>query len=428
VIMAEYSDSTKSLFARSKNRELQSRGRTEEVSDPEYFNDVNEPIPVAKYRDRPGYLRIEVNTTSVFGIFGGSGSGKTTADMTIATRCFNRGRIPANFADTDLHTTNLDNHGGVSKKLIEKMGLYNGEEPTEIPQKTVLPKYLWNKLSENRRPSNVEKFSLGFQDINDSELKFLLGQGLDSNQMQAMQTVIDNVDVDGSLTFDDLKNAAENAEDIHHSTAKKLKRNIKNLESSEVISNRYQKDIVKIVKDGNSLGIGMRGFNGLSPSDYYLMEFLAKKCFEKIVDARKSGELDQSIFSIFPEAHHLMPRGEDSLLADYVKRVATYHQRRTDTPMILDSQNPSQIPENILEEVNSVFIGCDESGKSLAKSEWSDVLKKMNVVANPQKDNRRWMKKIQTLNHRDFLYISADMTDPNDAPVVRFLSPLTSNP
>jgi hypothetical protein len=123
-----------------------------------------------------------------------------------------------------------------------------------------------------------------------------------------------------------------------------------------------------------------------------------------------------------------MPRGEDSLLANYVKRVATYHQRRTDTPIILDSQNPSQIPENILEEVNSVFIGCDESGKSLAKSEWSDVLKKMNVVANPQRDNRRWMKKIQKLNHRDFLYISADMTDPSDAPIVRFLAPLTSNP
>jgi hypothetical protein len=426
--MAEYSDSTKALFARSNNTELRDRGYKEESKTPEYIEDSSEPVPVAKYRDRPGFLKIPVHSTSVFGVFGGSGAGKTTADMSIATRCFNRGRIPANFADTDLHTTNLDNHGGVSKKLIEAMRLYKGEEPTEIAQKTVLPKYLWNKLSKERRPSNVDKFSLGFQDINDSELKFLLGQGLDSNQKQAMQNVLDKVSVDENLDFDDLRNAVDGNDDLHHTTGNKLKRNINNLENSEVISNRYRKDIVNIVNQGNSLGVGMRGFNGLSPSDYYLMEFLAKKCFEKIIDARKSGELDQSIFSIFPEAHHLMPRGEDSLLANYVKRVATYHQRRTDTPIILDSQNPSQIPENILEEVNSVFIGCDESGKSLAKSEWSDVLKKMNVVANPQRDNRRWMKKIQKLNHRDFLYISADMTDPDDAPIVRFLAPLTSNP
>jgi hypothetical protein len=426
--MAEYSDSTKALFARSNNTELRDRGYKEESKTPEYIEDSSEPVPVAKYRDRPGFLKIPVHSTSVFGVFGGSGAGKTTADMSIATRCFNRGRIPANFADTDLHTTNLDNHGGVSKKLIEAMRLYKGEEPTEIAQKTVLPKYLWNKLSKERRPSNVDKFSLGFQDINDSELKFLLGQGLDSNQKQAMQNVLDKVSVDENLDFDDLRNAVDGNDDLHHTTGNKLKRNINNLENSEVISNRYRKDIVNIVNQGNSLGVGMRGFNGLSPSDYYLMEFLAKKCFEKIIDARKSGELDQSIFSIFPEAHHLMPRGEDSLLANYVKSVATYHQRRTDTPIILDSQNPSQIPENILEEVNSVFIGCDESGKSLAKSEWSDVLKKMNVVANPQRDNRRWMKKIQKLNHRDFLYISADMTDPDDAPIVRFLAPLTSNP
>jgi len=123
-----------------------------------------------------------------------------------------------------------------------------------------------------------------------------------------------------------------------------------------------------------------------------------------------------------------MPKGEDSILADLVKRNYTFYQRRSDFPGILDSQLPSQISEQLLEEVNHVFIGCDKNDKSLPSSEWKKVLKLMNVVANPQKDNRRWMQKIQTLGHRDFLYVNGRMTDPNDAPIVRFLAPRTSNP
>jgi len=428
--MAEYSDSTKSLFARSKNRELQSRGRKEVDKTPEYVKDVNEPVPVASYRDRPGYLKVPVNSTSVFGLFGPSGSGKTTGAGTIFTRCYSRDRLPVNFADTDLHTTNLDNHGGVSKDLIDAMGFYEGETRTEIPQKTVLPKYLLNKMQDRNKPTNVEPFSLGFQDVNESELKFLLGQGLDKNQKQAMQTVLDKVTVDEDLTFDDLKGAAEADDDIHHSTAKKLKRNIKVLEDSEVISSRYRMDVVEVVREGNAFGLGMKGFSRLSPDDYYLMEFMAKKCMEMIIDYNLEQPESERIplFSIFPEAHHLMPKGEDSILADLVKRNYTFYQRRSDFPGILDSQLPSQISEQLLEEVNHVFIGCDKNDKSLPSSEWKKVLKLMNVVANPQKDNRRWMQKIQTLGHRDFLYVNGSMTDPNDAPIVRFLAPRTSNP
>lgn len=429
-VMVEYSKSSKSLFARSSNKELRNRGKKSKSSKPEYIQDHTKPVPIAKYRDKPGYLRVEINSTSVFGLFGPSGSGKTTGDMTIASRGFSRGRIPVNLADTDLHTTNLDNHGGVSQKLVDAMGLYKGEKPTEIPQTTVLPKYLLNKMPDRMKPSNVEAFSLGFQDVNESELKFLLGQGLDKNQKQAMQTVLDKVSIDENLSFDDLKSAAESSEDIHHSTGKKLKRNIKILEDSEVISSRYRIDIVDVVKSGKSFGLGMKGFSRLSPDDYYLMEFLAKKCMEKIIDFNLNQPNNKRIplIGVFPEAHHLMPKGEDSILADLVKRNYTFYQRRTDFPGILDTQLPSQINQQLLKEVNHAFIGCDKNGSSLDDSEWKQVLKMMNVVANPQRDNKRWMKKIQSLRHRDFLYVNGRMTDPSDAPIVRFLAPLTSNP
>lgn len=431
--MVDYSDSTRFVFSQSENRELQDRGKDTAIGKPNYLKDSSKPVPIAEYRDKPGFLEIEVNPTTVVLNTGPSGSGKTTGDMSIVTRQYNQGRVPVNLADTDLHTTNLDNHGGVSKELIEAMGLYKGESRREIPQTTVLPKYLWNQMHEDMKPSTgkngkVKLFSLGFGDVTESELKFLLGQGLDKNQKQAMQSVIDNVSVESGLSFDDLRDACDNNEDVHHSTARKLKRNINVLDDSEVISARYERDLVDDVEDGKALGLGMKGFSLLDPDDYYLMEFVAKKVFEKLVNARKNGELSRPLFSVFPEAHHLMPRDGDSLLADYVKRVATYHQRRSDIPMVWDTQSPSQLPRNLLEEVNHFFVGCDRNGKSLAKSEWSKVLRLMNVVSNPQRENRLWMEKIQTLGHREFLYVNPRMSSVSEAPVVEFLAPLTSNP
>lgn len=426
--MVEYSKSSKHLFSISDNSVLSRRGGGEEEETLDYVEDGSKPIPVAKYRDGSQYLRLDINSTSVIGMFGPSGSGKTTGDMSIVTRAYSRGRIPVNLADIDLHTTNLDNNGGVSKELINAMGFYPGEERGEIPQKTVIPKYLLNQMNDRQKPSNVEPFSLGFQDVSSSELKFLLSQGLDRNQKQAMQTILDSVDVEAGLSFDDLRSSAEEADEIHHTTAKKLKRNINVLENSEVISNRYRKDIVQVVKNGNAFGLGMQGFSRLSLADYYLMEFLAKKCFQSLIDARFDNSLSRPLFTVFSEAHRLMPDNSDSILADLVKDVYTFDQRRADIPSVMDTQLPSQLSRQVLEEINHAFIGCDRNGKSLPKSEWKTVLSLMNVVSNPQRENRLWMNKIQQLGHRDFLYVNASMTDPSDAPIVRFLAPRTSNP
>jgi len=426
--MGSLSDSTKHLFRHSNNQGVKELGEEEEEEVSEYIRDESNPIPIAMDKETGEYVFIDVNSTTVIGMFGPSGSGKTTGDMSIASRCYRRNRLPVNLADTDLHTTNLDNHGGVSKYLQEVMGLYPGESPLEIPQKTVMPKYMMNKLAERSKPSNVESFSLGFQDINQSELKFLLSQGLDKNQRQAMESVLNDASIDGDLSFKRLKGLVDENDEIHGTTGNKLKRNIQNLKDTEIITPRYRMDIVKEVQKGKAFGLGMRGFGRLSPDDYYLMEFLAKKCFDSLIDARMDGELSFPLMAIFPEAHHLMPRDADSILSDKVKRLFTFDQRRADIPAILDTQNPTQLEDSILQELNHVFIGCDKNGKSLAAGEWKKVLKLLNVVSNPQRDNKRWMSVIQDLDHRDFLYVTPRMSDPSDARVIRFLAPLTSNP
>lgn len=421
------SSSTQWLLDQGNDPELKSE--TPQKENPDYLTE-NTEIPVAKFLDKPGYLYLDITSTSFIGMFGPSGSGKTTADMSIATRTYQKNRKIANLADTDLHTTNLDKRGGVSKQLVDAMGLVEGEKPTEIPQKTLLPKYLFNKLNEMpgmNVPSNVEKFTLGFKDVNQSELKFLLGNGLDTNQKMALQSVLSKLDTD-NLTFEKIYDALEEADDINYQVADKIKRNVQVLEDTEIISSSYTKDIPKLIDDGYSIGLGMKGFDNLDKDDYYLMEFYAKKVSEKIINARNSNQLDFPLFFLFPEAHHLMPRERTSILADHVKRISTYYGRRADIPLILDSQNPSQISVQLLDELNHVFLGCDANGKPIAKSEWQKVLNKMSLVSNANKEYMEWAERIQELSHREFLYISPRMSGAYDAERVEFLAPLTCNP
>lgn len=429
--MANYSDSTKALFARSENKEIRKRAGFSTDKSPDYYGDSSEEVPVAKFKNQPGYLFMDLTSTSVIGMFGGSGAGKTTADVSILGRAFKQGRIPINFADTDLQFTNFDNNGGVSKKLKDQMGFYEGEERFEIEQKTLMPKYLYNKLE--KKPTNVEVFTLGFSDINESEVKFLLGQGLDTNQKESLQTVLNNVGFnslsDSARPFDLLRDALEESETIHHSVKNKLKRNIDNLDDGELISNRYRKDITGFVKKGMGFSMGLKNFQfKLDESEYYKMEFYAKRIFTLIIKEKLEGDLDRPLFGVLPEAHHLMPRGGDSILADILKRNFTFYKRRTDFPFILDSQEPSNLPSDIMRELNHVFIGCDEHGKPLDKNEFKKILDAMSVVANPQRDNSRWISRLQELNHREFLYINGSMSDPSEGVVVEFLAPPVSNP
>lgn len=416
-------ESSKKILGKSNNTSLQEMGSQDTRK-----ADYDDGIPVAQYKDKKGYLKLDINATTVIGVLGPSGAGKTTGDMAIASRAYKQGRVPVNLADTDLHTTNLDNNGGVSKKLRNKMGFYPNESPTEIEQETVLPKYLYNELSERRKPSNVELFTLSPGDLSDSELKFLLGQGLDRNQKLSMERALNSVSTGDGFDFDELRSVVDETEEIHHATADKLKRNISVVEDNEVVTNRWSLDLGEVVDDGKALGLGMKGFERLDESDYYLMEFYAQKATQMLIEGRLSGSIGCKLLGVLPEAHHLMPRNSDSDFADIVKRNFTFHGRRSDFPFILDTQNPSQLPKKILNELNHVFIGADRDEATLSNPEWKKVLNLMNLNPNPQRDNKKWSRLFQSLGHRDFVYLNQSMRGPGDAEVVRFLAPLTCNP
>lgn len=398
-------------------------------------------IPVARYKNKPGYLKLEIKPVTVIGLFGPSGSGKTTGMNTIASRAYDSGRGLVNLADTDLQFNNYKNNGGVAQSLVEAMGLYDGEQPHEISAKTLIPKFLYDELLSHEMitaPSFAETFSFGFHQVSKSELKSLLIRGLDRKQKQKMQNLLDRVEVNQDLTFDRLRTVLEEEMDIHENAKQPLLTNINNLENSNLISSRQSgetKDIIRYLNDGYIIGIGLKDMNLiLSENDMWMAEFYARKVLEIIINARLNGELDIPLLGVLPEAHHLMPAGGGSELANKLKRNFTFYKRRTDFPFLLDTQSPYQLPgrddeKDILGELDHVFIGRGEEGKTLDPKGLMKILKSMNIISNTQSSRAAaWQERVKDVQWREFLYVRPGMRSPSDAPVVEFLAPLVSNP
>lgn len=423
------------VFENSSDETIREMGEVKNLS-PNYENG----IPVAKFKNRPGYLKLNIKPVTVIGFFGPSGSGKTTGMNAVACRAYDDGRNLVNMADTDLQFNNYKNSPGAAKPLIESMGLYENESRHTIPAKTLMPKFIYDELLGSEMfddpPTFVETFSFGFHQVSRSELKSLLTRGLDKKQSQKVESLLNDVTVNQDLSFDKLRTALEEA-DFHGSAKKPIETNIDNLDDSNLISSRNSHEsrgIVEYLNDDYILSIGMKNLDMvLSEDDMWMAEFYSRKVLEIIIEARISGELEKKLLGVIPEAHHLIPAGKGSELASKLKRNFTYYKRRTDFPFMLDTQSPYQLPgrdddKDILGEINCAFIGRGEEGKTLEPKGFQKILKSMNIVTQTNRDFPGWAERLKDVGWREFLFVKPGMSDPHDAPIIEFLSPLVSNP
>lgn len=420
-----FSDSTQKIFRGSSNTATSSLV-DEETMEADYSNG----IPVAKYVNKNGFLYLDIDSTTRIGLFGSSGSGKTTGAKSIMVRERDRtGRELYNGADVGNEFQYLDYKGGASKELVEKMGLAPNENPHPVKKKIFMPKFLTEYY--NRVPSYVEVFSLGFQDVEESDFKFLMSQGLNQKQIQILELALDRVEFK-STSFSELEAVLDEL-DVHTQAVKPVKRQLRAVESKGIISNRFQKDVLGFLEDGYAVSLGLENSSKLGRSDLYKAEFYAAVMFRRLKERVLEGGLSEGKFVFFGEAHRFAPAGEDSLLKDEIEDLMTYSGRRIDAPLVLDSQRPSQIPNtdsggshNFLSELNYVFLGCDRHGKALAWSEAKSVLKSMNLTNRSNLEG--WKKRMQGLEARNFLFVQPSMSGPGDALEVEFLAPLVSNP
>lgn len=388
-------------------------------------------VPVARDKHTGELINIRVTSTTAIGFFGPSGSGKTIFGKAIASRLHDKGRRIYNGADVKNDFQSLDNKPGVSKSLIRKMGLAGNEERHPIKKKLFMPRFLTKYYGTI--PDYVEPFSLGFQDVSATDLKYLLGAGNLTGQTEAAMTnVLNQIDV-SNTDFQELREVIEEQE-VAPATIQSLKANLDKLENQEILSNRYRKDPLKYLNQGYAVSLGLENWRNYQRGDMYMLEFYAANLLDQLKGRRTDGEIESSLVGMFAEFHKLCPAGEDSLMKPVVYDLFTQAQRQMDMPLVIDSQTPSQIPNSAVSgpydfvgKLSHIFIGCDQNGRPLGANEWKKVLNSVNMLNRSNKEV--WRQKIRSLDRYDFLYINpGSHSSPQDCPVVRSLAPLCSHP
>ncbi|MFB6209609.1 MAG: hypothetical protein ABEJ56_05760 [Candidatus Nanohaloarchaea archaeon] len=415
------------VFGRSNNPAIRTLANQEDL-DADYSNG----IPVAKTKGTGDIVYIDFHNTTKVGLFGPSGSGKTIFGKAMVSRLSETGRVIYNGGDVKNDFQVLDKYGGVSKKLIDKMGLMANEEPTEIPKKLFVPKPVLEAWGKN--PSYVTPFTLGFQDISETDFKFLVGEGdLTTAQDAVLSNVLNEISIK-ETSFDELRTLVEQKSESVQ-VEKSLRSKLNGLESNMVISNRYREDPVKFLDEGYAVALGLQGFSNFTNGGMYKLQFYVSVVFRNLMNRVMKGDIDADLVGLWPEFHRMAPSGESSLLKQQVEEFFNMKQRQMDMPIVLDSQSPGQIPNpnikssqyNFLGKLTHVFLGCDRNGRELGEKDWKTVLKSMNMLNRSNVDE--WRSRMASLEPFDFLYVNPGKHDrPRDCPVVRSLAPLVSHP
>lgn len=420
-------ESSKNVFRESRNPALEEFGG-QQLKEADY----SKGIPVARYKGSNRFLKIQFGSTTKIGIFGNSGSGKTAFGKAMVSRLTEKDRVIYNGGDMDNDFQHLNHYGGSPKKLQEKMGLAKNESPKEIDRKLFMPKPVYDRCKDNL--SYAEAFTFGFQDINETDFKFLLGAGdLSGSQEAVLIRVLDNVDIK-STSFSELEEQIEEVASDQHNVKVALLSQLESLKNKNIISNRLRQDPLKYLNNGHAVSLGFKGWTQFMNGDMYILQFYASKLFQNMIEQAKDGDLDVDLVGLWPEFHRLVPAGESSLLKQHIENFFNMMQRRIDMPIIVDSQAPSQVPNSevsgaydFVGKLNHFFIGCDQEGSVLSEDEWSKVLRANSLLNRRNKDD--WRSRIRELETFDFLYVNPGRHDgPYDCPVVRSLAPLCYHP
>lgn len=416
--------STDRAFRKSSNSKINSMASHQQV-DADYSNGV----PFARVKRTGRVIKIDVSSTTKIGLFASSGSGKTIFAKAVASRLAETGRIPLNGADVKNDFESLNEP--VTKKIRDQLS-FNGfesfvdnESPSGIEREVFMPKFLTKHYDSV--PTYVAPFTFGFQDISETDFKFLVGAGeLTESQEVLLTNVLDSVEL-RNTSFDELRELVDRAE-ANHQVKQSVTNRLDSLESKEIISNRYREDPIDFLERGKAVSLGFENWRNYKHGELYKLEFYAALVLRRL-KGRAQG-MDQDLLYMLPEAHKFAPAGQESLLKGELQDLMDMAGRQMDMPIFLDSQAPSQIPNarvtgpnNFLGRLNHILIGCDPEGGTLDKPEWKAALNATNLY-NPH-DPEPWRRRLNELEPYDFLYVNPSRHDgPRDCPIVRSLAPL----
>lgn len=406
----------KSVFERSGSPVLSSLVEEKKVSR-SYSNGL---IPVAFDKETGELVEIRFDGMTRVGSFAPSGMGKTLLAKAAISRAYKAGFKVFHGSDVKNDFQKVDCYGGVSKELRESLGLLDGEHPMEMDRTLAVPEFMVDNYSGN--PSSYgTRFSLGFQDITESDFRSLLGYGsLTSTQRDELDVILEDVDI-SDTNWSYLIDEAEGRN-------KALARKFRSMRSKNVLMPEQRKDVLLDLNEKGCLSLGLKGWENYLGSGMEKLRFYSGMLHRNLVNYVESGKVSPPILIFNDEFHKMAPDGSDSMVKEEFQNILDLSGRQNMISTWISAQRPSQIPYpesddayDFLGTLNHIFLGFNLSGP-----DWKSALKATPLWDPHHSD--RWGERLRDLGKYDFLYIDVENHDgPGDAQVVRSLAPLVAH-
>ncbi|WP_276273561.1 hypothetical protein [Haloarcula litorea] len=380
-----------------------------------------------------------------------TGRGKTVAGKRIVSTAYDDGWTPIHFSDVKNDFQSISYAGGASKQMIETMGLVEGEEPHAIPRKLFQPKFLVEDY-QNGKPSYIEQFTLGFEDITKSDLMFLLDFNSEP-QKQVFDNLLGDLNIEDE-NFTSLKAKLDNVEiDYADNLKGPIKRTLNSLENSKILASHLRKNpfnyiecwechdcgeyVWKEDKGEHELknheleekravvSLSLKHYDNYTYGDEEKFQFYVAVLMRNFIKEVRRGNIEGPFILYGDEFHEVAGRDTGDLVKRYFQKILDIAGRQADVATILSTQRPSKLPYpqssdpyDFVGDTTHMFIG-----EGLNPVDWRKALNSTNLYG--QGDKEKWRKKINDLNQYEFLYVNPEKHDGvEDCPVVQFYSPL----
>ncbi len=385
-------------------RDFKDRYKRDPPAEPPNYKNV---VPLG-YDTRTGELvKVRRSDTDKYGIFGESGSGKTTFLKTIVSRLWKGGVNVLHLNDVKHDFHDIDHKGGVTKKLRNlTAGLVDGEQPEAADVEVFQPRPLYNSyFDEDDKPYYVTPFTLSFSQFSEKDFKDLLD--LTSKQENVVDQILDSIH-NQNLTFRSIRDRLDEM-DVNTQTKDAVRGEIEAVESEDIINEQYAKDPLKPLEEEEDTVVSI----GLQNWDKFRYSKTVGRFITVILQQFKQkitrGSIETPAMLLIDEAHTFIPSGESTLLKQPLDQFINVTARANEVYIGISSQKPSQLPnpqdkrdtEDIVGSMNHFFLA-----PNLAEREWKAVLKATNLY--DEHHMQKWRNRFREMDQYQFLYIDGN--------------------
>lgn len=382
--------------------------------------DYSQKIPIGEDVRSGRTVWMRLSRSDRVGIFGRTGSGKTTLAKNLLSRFYQGGHKLLYPNDVKNDFQDIGYEGGASDKLIDdhKAGLYEGEEPKAMTKEMYSMPFLLEHYIRGT-PDYITPFTYGLSHVSEGELLDLLQ--LSSNKQKNILREIWNTE--DEIKFQVLADRLQ-GEEFEPNAAGAVYEALKSLKNQKVLTDykKYDKDPLrhlerthqakKEFEEGEEIPedekvpavvIAYKKWQRFKRQGSEKLELYISIILRRLMEKIEMGEINGSVVVFIDEAHTFCgTEGTQISRGDIIDLVDL--GRAYNIPMLFSTQRPSQLPkEEIVEQMSHVFLS-----KTVPTSDFIEILKMANIIRHEDYSNDRWTEILSNMSKYQKIYIDIE--------------------